>query len=127
MTIVNGLPKSRDTYIRGICSRRKLIKFSRLWEECAQEEARLGGREEKLSDDEDQALAAQFRKGKNKKKNHLLHRRSFKSLVKVRKTILSSNVIVVKMGTSSQRLSSRKRGQSKEEMLGTMAHREGGR
>ena len=70
MTTLNGLAKSRDSFIRGICSRIKLIKLSRLWEGCAQEEARLGAREEKLSDDEDQALVAQFRKGKKKKENH---------------------------------------------------------
>ena len=68
VTTLNGLPQSWDAFIRGICSRRKLIKFKRLWEECAQEEARLGAREEKLSDD--QALVAQFRKGKKKKENH---------------------------------------------------------
>jgi hypothetical protein len=53
MTTLNGLPKSCDSFIRGICSRSKLTKFSRLWEE-----TRRGAREEKLSDDEDQALAA---------------------------------------------------------------------
>jgi hypothetical protein len=66
MTTLNGLLKSSDSFIRGIVSRSKLTKFSRLWEDCVQEEAR----EEKLSDDEDQALAAHFRKGKKKKENH---------------------------------------------------------
>ena len=60
-----------------------------------QEEARLEAREEKLSDDEDQAFAAHFRKGK-KKKEIILHRRSFRNLRKVRETILNSNVFVVK-------------------------------
>ena len=40
MTTLNGLPKSWDSFIRGICSRSKLTKFSRLWEDCIQEEAR---------------------------------------------------------------------------------------
>jgi hypothetical protein len=70
MTTLNGLPKSWDSFIRGICSRSTLTKFSRPWEDCVQEEARLGEREEKLSDDEDQALATHFRKGKKKKENH---------------------------------------------------------
>ena len=35
MTTLNGLPKSWDAFIRGICSRKKLIKLSRLREECA--------------------------------------------------------------------------------------------
>ena len=42
--------------------RRKLTKFSKLWEDCTQEEARLEAREEKLGDEENQALAAHTRK-----------------------------------------------------------------
>ena len=70
MTTLNGLPKSWDPFISGICSRSELTKFNRLWEDCAQEEARLVAREEKLSDDEDEALAAHFRKRKKVKGNH---------------------------------------------------------
>ena len=66
MTTMNGLPRSWDTFIKGICSRRKLMKFSRLWEDCTQEEARLEAREEKLGDEENQALATHARRGKNK-------------------------------------------------------------
>jgi len=47
-----------------------MTKFNRLWEECAQEEARMAAREEKLGDEEDQALAAHTRKGKGKKGSH---------------------------------------------------------
>jgi hypothetical protein len=65
MTTLNGLPSSWDSFIQGICSRRKLIKFSRLWEDCTQEEARLVAREEKLRD-ENQYLVAHTRKGKSK-------------------------------------------------------------
>ena len=70
MTTLNGLPRSWEAFIRGICSRRKMTKFNRLWEECAQEEARMAAREEKLGDDEDQALAAHTRKGRGKKGSH---------------------------------------------------------
>ena len=66
MTTMNGLPRSWDPFIKGICSRRKLTKFSRLWEDCSQEEARLEAREEKLGNEENQALEAHARKGKNK-------------------------------------------------------------
>ena len=66
MTTMNGLPRSWDPFIKGICCRRKLTKFSRLWEDCTQEEAR----EEKLVDEENQALAAHPRKGKNKVDDH---------------------------------------------------------
>ena len=65
MTIKNGLPRPWDPFIKGICSRRKLTKFSRLWEDCTQEEARLEAREEKLGQ-ENQALTVQARKGKGK-------------------------------------------------------------
>ena len=66
MTTMNGLPRSWDPFIKGIYSRRKLTKFSRLWEDCTQEEARLEAREEKLGNEENQALIAHARKGKNK-------------------------------------------------------------
>ena len=66
MTAMNGLLRSRDPFIRGICSKRKLTKFSKLWEDCTQEETRLEAREEKLGNEENQALATHARKGKNK-------------------------------------------------------------
>jgi hypothetical protein len=69
MTTLNGLPKSWESFIQGICSRRKLTKFNRLWEDCTQEEARLAAREEKLGND-DQALAVHARKGKSRKEDH---------------------------------------------------------
>ena len=55
MTTLNGLPRSWDSFIQGICARKKLVKFSRLWEECYQEEARISSWEEKMGS-EDQAL-----------------------------------------------------------------------
>ena len=41
MTNLNGLPRSWDSFIQGICARKKLVKSYRLWEECSQEEARI--------------------------------------------------------------------------------------
>ena len=42
MTTMNGcLPRPWDPFIKGICSKRKLANFSRLCEDCTQEEARL--------------------------------------------------------------------------------------
>ena len=35
MTTLNGLPRSWDSFIQGICARKNLVKFSRLWEECS--------------------------------------------------------------------------------------------
>ena len=45
MTTLNGLPRSRDSFIQGICARKKLVKFRRLWEECSQEESQIATRE----------------------------------------------------------------------------------
>ena len=70
MTTMNGLPRSWDPFIKGICSKRKLTKFSRLWEDCTQEEARLEAREEKLGNEENEDLIAHARKGKNKVEDH---------------------------------------------------------
>ena len=69
MTTLNGLPRSCDSFIKGICSRRKLTKFTRLWEDCTQEGTRLVAREEKLGEEENKALVAHARKGKSKTKN----------------------------------------------------------
>jgi hypothetical protein len=70
MTTLNGLPRSWDAFIQGIFSRKKLPKFSRIWEDCNQEEARTTAREEKMTD-KDQALATHTREGKNKKEHPL--------------------------------------------------------
>ena len=35
MTTLNGLPRSWDSFIQGICARKMLVKFSRFWEECS--------------------------------------------------------------------------------------------
>ena len=67
MTTLNGIPRSWDPFIKGLWSRKNLPKFSRVWEECTQEEARLEAREEKLSDSKDQALATNDGKRKRKK------------------------------------------------------------
>ena len=63
MTTLNGLPRSWDSFIQGICARKKLVKFSRLWEEFSQEEARIIAREEKMGS-EDQALTVQSKKSR---------------------------------------------------------------
>ena len=41
MTTLNGLPRSWDGFIQGVCTRKnKMPKFKSLWEEAMQEEAR---------------------------------------------------------------------------------------
>ena len=69
MTTLNGLPREWDSFIRGISARRKLTKFSKLWEECVQKEGRWSNREEKLKEDEDQALVVHTKNGRNKRKD----------------------------------------------------------
>ena len=56
MTTMNGLPRPWEPFIKGIFSWRKITKFRRLWEDCTQEEARLEAWEEKLCNEENQAL-----------------------------------------------------------------------
>ena len=70
MTTLNGLPRAWDSFIQGICSRKELTEFSNLWEDCTQEEARIAAREEKMGDDDNQALTTRTRKGKGKKEFH---------------------------------------------------------
>ena len=48
MTTLNGLPRAWDSFIEGIYAKNKLVKFSRLWEECSQEEARISSQEENM-------------------------------------------------------------------------------
>ena len=65
MTTLNGLSRSWDSFIQGICARKKLFKFSRLWEECSQEEARIAAREENMGI-EYQALIVHSKKGRRR-------------------------------------------------------------
>jgi len=37
-TTFNGFPSSWDRFVQGICARRKLPKFDKLWGDCTQEE-----------------------------------------------------------------------------------------
>ena len=69
MTTLNGLPRSWDSFIQGICARNKLVNFSRLWEECSQEDAQIVAREEKMGS-EDQALTVHSKKGRRESHHH---------------------------------------------------------
>ena len=52
-TTLNGLHRSWESFIQGVFFRRKMPKFSKLWEDCIQEEARIAVRDEKLGRSED--------------------------------------------------------------------------
>ena len=69
MTTLNGLLRSWDSFIPGICARKKLVKFSRMWEECSQEEARIVAREEKMGS-EYQALTVHSKKSRRENHHH---------------------------------------------------------
>ena len=74
MTTLNGLPISWDTFIQGICARSTLISFSRLREECAQEEAKLVTTEKNMGETNNQALTFYTRKNfKKKEKKENFH------------------------------------------------------
>ena len=77
MATLNSLPRDWEAFIQGIFSRRKLTKFRKLWEECVQEEERIAAIEEKLNDNEDQALTAHT-KGTRKSHDHPPKTRGFK-------------------------------------------------
>ena len=69
MTTLNGLTRDWEAFIQGICSRRKITEFWKLWEECVQEEERIASREENLIDNKDHALTSHT-KGKRKSQDH---------------------------------------------------------
>ena len=69
MTTLNGLPRSCDSFNQGICPRRKLITFSRLSEECSQEEAQIIAREENMGN-EDQAIIVHSKKSRTDNHHH---------------------------------------------------------
>ena len=71
--------RSCDSFIQGIFERRRLVYFSRLQEECAQEEARLVTREENMGETEDQALTVHTMKNfKKKEKKENFHHKKIK-------------------------------------------------
>jgi hypothetical protein len=59
---LNGFPPSWDPFVQGICARRKLPKFDKLWAGFSQEESRLMSKKQKVDDEENQALATQVKK-----------------------------------------------------------------
>ena len=69
MTTLNGIPISWDSFIQGICNRKKLITLNILWEEFTQEEAQLVPREEKMGSNYDQALDTRAKKDQSKRED----------------------------------------------------------
>src|ERR1700728_4127845 len=68
-----GLPKSWHSYQNSVNGREKLPGWERLWSDLMQEEIRWNTRDgssSKESNEENCALAAKAKKGKNKKASH---------------------------------------------------------
>ena len=61
MSTLNGLLRSWDSFIQGICAKKKLVNFSRLWEEFSKEESWIVAQEENMGS-EDQALIVHSKK-----------------------------------------------------------------
>jgi hypothetical protein len=64
---LNGLPKSWEPFVKGVCTRENLPDWQRLWDDCIQEETREESKRNKQgSSDENLALVSKTRKGKGK-------------------------------------------------------------
>ena len=97
MTTLNGILRSWDSFIQGICARKKLISFNRLREECAQE-ARLVTREKKMGATNDQALTIHTRKNfkkKEKKENFHHHKKKERKKIRPRQILPTFDAILV--------------------------------
>jgi hypothetical protein len=66
-TTLNGFPSSWNPFVQGICARKKLHKFDKLWSDCTQEESRLISKSQNTNDDENQAPVAHVKKKKKGK------------------------------------------------------------
>ena len=64
-TTLIGFPPSWDPFVQGICARRKLPMFDKLWEDCSQEDSRFMSKKQKV-DEENQALATHVKKRKER-------------------------------------------------------------
>jgi hypothetical protein len=69
ITTLNGFPPPWDPFVQGICARRKSHKFDKLWADCSQEESRLISKKQKVDDEENQALATQVKKIKEREED----------------------------------------------------------
>ena len=74
MKTLNGLPRSWESFIQGICAKKQLITFKILWQECTREESLLITREENMGENDDQSLTVITRRNHNKREDHH-HRR----------------------------------------------------
>jgi hypothetical protein len=68
--VMNGLRKSWEPFVKGVCAGENLPDWQRLWDDCIQEETREEFKSSKQgSSDENSVLVSKTRKGKGKSSN----------------------------------------------------------
>jgi hypothetical protein len=65
-TMLNGFPPSWDPFFQGICGRKKLPKLDKLWANFSQKESIFMSKKRKVDDEENQELATQVKKIKER-------------------------------------------------------------
>jgi hypothetical protein len=71
-TTLNGFPPSWDPFVQGICARKKLPKFGKIWANFSKEESRLMSKKQKVDDEENQAstcCTSEEEKGKRRRQS----------------------------------------------------------
>jgi hypothetical protein len=66
--VLNGLPKTWDTIVASMNTRKEYPTFEELWTCCAQEESRINEKEKPQKKYDDQAFTARFKNFRNKRK-----------------------------------------------------------
>jgi hypothetical protein len=69
-TTLNGFPTFWIHFVQGVCARRKLPKFDKLWENCTHEESRIVDQQKRLIIDEEKSLTIQKNKRISFRKNN---------------------------------------------------------
>jgi hypothetical protein len=66
--VLNGLPKTWDSFAASMNTRKEYPTFEELWNCCAQEESRISAKEKPQKKYDDQAFTTSFKNFKNKMK-----------------------------------------------------------
>jgi Lhr-like helicase len=66
--VLNGLPKTHDSFAASMSTRMKYPTFEEIWSCCAQEESRISAKEKFQKKHDDQSYTTKFKKFRNKKK-----------------------------------------------------------
>ena len=65
--VLNGLPKTWDTFSTSMNIRKEYLTFEELWTRYAQEESRIGVKEKPQKKYDDQAFTTRFKNFRNKR------------------------------------------------------------